>query len=297
MAAQHTSLWQHRRVPSPHFSNMHITGLIPPYDTSRAVTNPPVSRSFQPTTTHMDMTMPLFASNPMTTTVPYQSAVYAFDSLPVNSYNIPQSASFYSPNMAHSVSYPSVSQEQRPPPIPETPNTYAVERNSLIKSERASPVQPSHSFDHSYTADVKRSSSEPSDDSRASFTTEVDTLMKAIQAKQTNAPQRATQQVCAVTDEGKSKCSCRQEPEIQVTSATPKLKKKYECTMPDCGKSFCQKTHLEIHIRAHTGAKPFVSTTRALINVHVVLIEADVQLARLWTVILSARKPQGPFVT
>jgi hypothetical protein len=27
--------------------------------------------------------------------------------------------------------------------------------------------------------------------------------------------------------------------------------------MPDCNKSFYQKTHLEIHIRAHTGAKPF----------------------------------------
>jgi uncharacterized Zn-finger protein len=29
--------------------------------------------------------------------------------------------------------------------------------------------------------------------------------------------------------------------------------------MPGCSKSFYQKTHLEIHVRAHTGAKPFVS--------------------------------------
>jgi len=28
--------------------------------------------------------------------------------------------------------------------------------------------------------------------------------------------------------------------------------------MPDCNKSFYQKTHLEIHTRAHTGIKPFV---------------------------------------
>ena len=28
--------------------------------------------------------------------------------------------------------------------------------------------------------------------------------------------------------------------------------------MPDCDKSFFQKTHLEIHTRAHTGVKPFV---------------------------------------
>lgn len=38
-----------------------------------------------------------------------------------------------------------------------------------------------------------------------------------------------------------------------------KPKKKYSCNMPNCNKTFYQKTHLEIHIRAHTGAKPFVS--------------------------------------
>ena len=36
-------------------------------------------------------------------------------------------------------------------------------------------------------------------------------------------------------------------------------KRKYTCTLPHCGKSFAQKTHLDIHIRAHTGDKPFVS--------------------------------------
>ncbi|KAJ5092258.1 hypothetical protein NUU61_007128 [Penicillium alfredii] len=35
-------------------------------------------------------------------------------------------------------------------------------------------------------------------------------------------------------------------------------KRKYTCTLPDCGKSFAQKTHLDIHIRAHTGDKPFI---------------------------------------
>lgn len=36
-------------------------------------------------------------------------------------------------------------------------------------------------------------------------------------------------------------------------------RKKYECTLPDCRKVFTQKTHLDIHMRAHTGIKPFVS--------------------------------------
>ena len=40
----------------------------------------------------------------------------------------------------------------------------------------------------------------------------------------------------------------------------PKPRKRYQCNMPGCNKSFYQKTHLEIHVRAHTGAKPFVSS-------------------------------------
>ena len=40
------------------------------------------------------------------------------------------------------------------------------------------------------------------------------------------------------------------------TSSKPK--KRYQCDVSDCGKAFYQKTHLEIHTRAHTGVKPFV---------------------------------------
>ncbi|KAF2199839.1 hypothetical protein GQ43DRAFT_397840 [Delitschia confertaspora ATCC 74209] len=63
--------------------------------------------------------------------------------------------------------------------------------------------------------------------------------MKAIQAK-SNAPQRPQ-----LSKEEKSKGASRP-------------KKSYQCTMPDCFKVFSQKTHLEIHPRAHTGSKPFV---------------------------------------
>lgn len=37
------------------------------------------------------------------------------------------------------------------------------------------------------------------------------------------------------------------------------VKKKYRCTFENCPSSFPQKTHLDIHLRKHTGAKPFVS--------------------------------------
>ncbi|KAF2086959.1 hypothetical protein K490DRAFT_10151, partial [Saccharata proteae CBS 121410] len=35
-------------------------------------------------------------------------------------------------------------------------------------------------------------------------------------------------------------------------------RKRYQCNMPECGKRFYQKTHLDIHRRAHTGVKPFL---------------------------------------
>merc|ERR1711881_162310 len=48
------------------------------------------------------------------------------------------------------------------------------------------------------------------------------------------------------------------EPTMAVEPKPSKARKRYQCSMPDCNKSFYQKTHLEIHTRAHTGVKPFV---------------------------------------
>lgn len=96
------------------------------------------------------------------------------------------------------------------------------------------------------------------------FSTEVDVLMKAIQAKPGSPPMQQSlpplQRLappgypsypispprCLLTNEGQLSRSGK--------------KRKYTCTLPDCGKSFAQKTHLDIHTRAHTGDKPFVST-------------------------------------
>lgn len=39
-----------------------------------------------------------------------------------------------------------------------------------------------------------------------------------------------------------------------------KVKKRYECEFEGCNKSFFQKTHLEIHTRAHSGDKPYPCT-------------------------------------
>lgn len=103
------------------------------------------------------------------------------------------------------------------------------------------------------------------------FSTEVDVLMKAIQAKGPSQPTASLhslpppQQLNHGGNTGFPQAYMS-----PVTSTRPPViagepqprsgkKRKYACTLPDCGKSFAQKTHLDIHTRAHTGDKPFVS--------------------------------------
>lgn len=114
-----------------------------------------------------------------------------------------------------------------------------------IKSEDQSPVNPSQLYYHPNTyasSPEAMSTAESSDESKpAVFATDIDTLMRAIQAKCNPAEQR--QRVKTKPAEAPS---------------SSKAKKRYQCGVPGCGKAFYQKTHLEIHTRAHTGVKPFV---------------------------------------
>ncbi|KAF1832805.1 hypothetical protein BDW02DRAFT_410767 [Decorospora gaudefroyi] len=234
VASHHIGLWQERSEPSVHMRNMHLANMMPPYDTSRTVTTAPVSRSFQSTSNHLDITMPVFSTHGLTTSVPYQTGAFAFDPISVNPYNM-QQTTYYSSNIPHSVSYAASPDVQPLPTVRDTRNVF----NPMVKSESTSPVQSSPMYnDSSYAADCKRSTSEPTESSSTNFVTDVDTLMRAIQAKQTTSPQPA-------------------EPKEEEVKVTQKPRKRYQCTVPNCNKSFYQKTHLEIHIRAHTGAKPF----------------------------------------
>ncbi|KAJ5752329.1 hypothetical protein N7520_009246, partial [Penicillium odoratum] len=110
------------------------------------------------------------------------------------------------------------------------------------------------------------------------FSTEVDVLMKAIQASpESGSPEQHIQQAQA---QQTPQISHQSLPPLQQLAASgyptypmtpPRCilnnegqvsrsakKRKYTCTLPNCGKSFAQKTHLDIHTRAHTGDKPFV---------------------------------------
>jgi hypothetical protein len=184
VASHHIGLWQERREPSIHIPNMHLANMMPPYDTSRTVTNAPVSRSFHPTSTHMDINMPLFSTHGLTTSVPYQSGAFAFDPTSVNPYNM-QQASYYSPNLPHSASYAASPDVQSLSTVRDARNAF----HSMVKAESTSPVQSNPIYNGAVYAAGKRSTSEPTEGSGTNFATDVDTLMRAIQAKQPTSPQ------------------------------------------------------------------------------------------------------------
>ena len=140
----------------------------------------------------------------------------------------------------------------------------------LIKSEEEfSPLQPSQIFYNTpaYSSpDETSSPATPEDSKSSSFSTDVDTLMKAIQSKVSKPAQPREQVLETRCILGNSTSDISQPtPQSSPERVYPsKPRKRYQCPLPDCNKSFYQKTHLEIHTRAHTGVKPFVSTCKHL---------------------------------
>jgi hypothetical protein len=196
IAHQHTGLW-HRRPDHFHIPDVHFTGMMPSYETQRTGVNASSLRTFQPTTTQMDMSLPLFSANALATSVPYPSGgTFAYDSS-VNPYNMQQSTMQptypmnYSSTLSTAVSFAGRVEHQSISSLPEARHAFALDANHMVKSESASPARSSPIFNNaSYTSECKRSSSEPTDPSNINFATDVDTLMKAIQAKQTTSPQK-----------------------------------------------------------------------------------------------------------
>ena len=79
------------------------------------------------------------------------------------------------------------------------------------------------------------------------FTTEIDTLMQAIHSKQQSEEKPQ-----------KLRSTCSSSLQLPVALQRRGSKKEHHCVVLGCGKAFAQKSHLDIHIRAHTGIKPFI---------------------------------------
>lgn len=126
--------------------------------------------------------------------------------------------------------------------------------------------------------------------SEINFGTEVDTLMKAIQAKsQSSLPQKSStvNQSSPVVGVSRPPPYTQGEPQRMVqpraqeshhkltreglqddTCRSEGKKKRHLCSSPNCSKSFYQKTHLDIHERCHTGFKPYVGICIRLLGIY-----------------------------
>ena len=162
------------------------------------------------------------------------------DNMFADPYNL---ANNFSGSSFGSLSWPASISTQNMPLL-QNNDLSTTNRDPLIKVEEESPIQPCQFFfdSNAYTSSSVDGSptDSPEEDKPAVFSTDIDVLMRAIQSKAPNE-QRPTE-----------------EPVQPKHSTLNKSRKRYLCELPGCGKSFYQKTHLEIHTRAHTGAKPFV---------------------------------------
>jgi hypothetical protein len=191
----------------------------------------------------MDMNLPLFSANLLPMSIPCQ--VVESHAYNIVESSIPQSCSIEYSTSLYPVSYTATSAPQSLHTTREPHYDFSLHGSHMVKSESMSPLYSAYMYNNvSYTANCKRFPPEPTEATTPRFATDVDTLMKAIQV-QLERNHFGTHPVLT-------------QMQVEEPKVSQKPRKRYQCHMPDCNKSFYQKTHLEIHIRAHTGAKPYV---------------------------------------
>ncbi|KAK7538998.1 hypothetical protein IWX49DRAFT_91412 [Phyllosticta citricarpa] len=231
MAPQHTGSWPRRPDHNMHMAPINVPGLPAPYDNSSTrMAVMPTSQPYQ--STNYDHSMPyLNNTSAPTTTMSSYSTSYAYEPLETTSFGF--QSSFGS-------NYPAVTASSSSYMLPSATPQPSYSGRPFCKTELPSPVDPHHQLaELSLSEDRKIPRSGDSENGTGvAFHTDVDNLMRAIQAKQKPArPQKAP---------------------VEVQSKASTKPKKYRCDRPGCNMSFGQKTHLDIHARKHSGEKPYV---------------------------------------
>ena len=135
-------------------------------------------------------------------------------------------------------------------PVPGEP----AQQSPAIKVE-AAPQDADNVEFHHYSVPTSRL---PSGTTSTDAGTDVDTLMRAIQTKaKTSLTQAPSSTTCGGSSESSSSDS-NSSATKKTDQRRSKARRKYPCKVQSCAKVFTQKTHLEIHMRAHTGYKPYV---------------------------------------
>ena len=128
-----------------------------------------------------------------------------------------------------------------------------------IKVESASKIPD----DHELYCEQVRGGQLPVPSYEKDTGTDVDSLMRAIQTKAT-LPAQKIQPPRVYEHNTRDSSSDSGSPALKCSiPIESKSKRRYPCRIPSCAKVFTQKTHLEIHMRAHTGHKPYVRPSRA----------------------------------